>query len=210
MNASCRQFNRPAAVLLVMMTVVVGYSTHAYRSVVLAAPTAVATVDLDRVFRGMVERGVRDAATMKIAEDLDTRAEGKRGEIDLLREDLDLYAPGSAKFETTSIEIGELTYKLQAFIDWGVRILDADKSKTLRESYDHIKQSAAKMATALGYDLVIVDDSAVPVPSGVTEGEAMRQISARRILYTNPEIDITDALITDMNARFEAQQAKGG
>jgi hypothetical protein len=55
------------------------------------------------------------------------------------------------------------------------------------------------MATSNGYDLVLVNDSLAEIPPG-TEEELNRQISARRILFANPRIDLTDELIAYMNA----------
>ena len=57
------------------------------------------------------------------------------------------------------------------------------------------------MAVESGYDIVFVDDSVVEMVTG-TEVEVRRQISARRMLYANPEIDLTEELVTRMNEAF--------
>jgi Skp family chaperone for outer membrane proteins len=126
--------------------------------------------------------------------------------IELLRQDLDLYAPGSKQYEETAQTIARRTFKLQAYLDFAVRKLDAEKAKTLRSIYDRIKGVAEEMALEGGYDLVVVDDSIVDLPAELTETETMRQISARRLLYTNSSIEVTEALIERMNERF----AQGG
>ena len=56
------------------------------------------------------------------------------------------------------------------------------------------------------YDFVIVDDSVVRLPTDVSEAETMRQISARRLLYTDPRVDITRDVIEWMNRDFAAQE----
>ncbi len=62
------------------------------------------------------------------------------------------------------------------------------------------------LAEQEGYALVVVDDSIVDFQSG-TEADMMRQISARRMLYASPRVDITDALIMQMNNAFQRRQA---
>jgi hypothetical protein len=63
------------------------------------------------------------------------------------------------------------------------------------------------MAEQNQYDIVFVDDSIAALPENTTESEMMRQISARRMLYSSPRIDITDFMIAQMNAEFVAQRA---
>ena len=58
------------------------------------------------------------------------------------------------------------------------------------------------MSRANGYDIVLVDDTVAELPEDTTEAETMRQISARRMLYANPQVDISDELIVRMNQDF--------
>ena len=86
----------------------------------------------------------------------------------------------------------------QAYNEFSLRKIDVEQSLMLRRIYRSIKEAARTMAEELGYDVLFVDDSVSAIVNG-TEKEVRRQISARRMLYTNPQIDLTDTLVARMN-----------
>ncbi|HVP74364.1 MAG TPA: hypothetical protein VMS30_11540, partial [Phycisphaerales bacterium] len=65
-----------------------------------------------------------------------------------------------------------------------------------------IRKAAEAVAMERGYKVVFVDDSIAPIPAGTSE-EMTRQISARRMVYTSSDVDITDEMIKRMNASFK-------
>lgn len=198
MTAKTNRFNWPATILLALFAGYVGYSSQANRAP--TAPAVIATVDLERVFQGLDERKAADDRLTKLAGELDRKGQEKRKEVNLLSEDLELFAPGTPQFQQTSAELAEKGYRLKAYLDFAVRKLDAAKSRTLHELYeDRIKPVVAEIAQENGYDLVVVDDSIVGLPTDASESEMMRQISARRLLWSNPLMDITDDIIARMN-----------
>ena len=68
--------------------------------------------------------------------------------------------------------------------------------------YDHIRAASAKLAKKNGWDVVFVNDAAVPLPDG-DNPNIMGEISSRRVLYANVEFDVTDQLIEYMNAQYD-------
>ncbi len=206
MIAKTKNLNWPAMILLAMFAGYVGYSSQANRATMLPA-AVVATVNLEKVFQGLDERGAADARLKNLADKLDAEGHKKREEIEVLNADLELFPPGSEKFQEVAAELAGKGFRLKAFLDFAVRKLDAEKSRTLYDLYeDRIKEVVRQMAEEQGYDLVMVDDSIVALPTEISEAEIMRQISARRLLYTNSAIDITEDLIARMNSRY----ARGG
>lgn len=191
--------NAPTVLLLLVLGGVLGHTTQANRGAAPLSPAMVATVDLERIFVNLQARGAADARLNKLAEELDARGQEERDKIELLRQDLDLYPPGSSKYQETSQEIAKLGFKLKAYLDFAVRKLDSEKSKSLRRLYEDIKLAIREEATAKGYDMVVVDDSIVQLPADASEQETMRQISGRRLLYAAEQIDITDDVIARMN-----------
>ena len=147
-----------------------------------------------------------DAELILLAESLDGQGDGKREEIEMLAQDLELFPPGSPQYQSASQDIAKRTFELQAFLDFTVRKLDLRKARTLRTIYGDIKNSVAAIAEDQSYDFVIVNDSVVTLPTDVSEAETMRQISARRLLYANSQVDITRDVIERMNREFAAQE----
>ena len=65
-----------------------------------------------------------------------------------------------------------------------------------------IKDAANTMADERGLDLILVDDSVVPIPEDAQD--ILAQISSRRVLFAREQLDITNALIAEMNTAYQA------
>lgn len=205
MNVRKTNINWSTVALIALVAGVVGHATNANRAAP-TSPSVVAVLDLEALFQGLDERGSADTQLMRIAEDLDARGTLRREEIELLSQDLELYSPGSPQYQETSREVARKGFELQAFLDFAMRKLDAEKARTLRRLYDRIKSTVETISKENGYDLVLVDDSIVSLPIEATEAETMRQISARRMLYGSPQINITQDVIARMNQEFSRPQ----
>ena len=72
----------------------------------------------------------------------------------------------------------------------------------IKAIYDKIKTAAMNMANEQGLDLILVDDSVVPIPED--SKDILSQISSRRVLFAREQLDVTEALISKMNADFRA------
>jgi Skp family chaperone for outer membrane proteins len=198
---SWKRLNWSAGLLAAVLALHMGYTSYAVRQAAPLAPATLATVNLEQVFAGLDARAAADTRLAALAEELDGQAQAQRDEIALLEQDLEIFQPGSEEYEQTSASIAEMTLKRRAFIEYSARRIDAEQSRVLSELYDTIKEVLAALSTEYGYDIVFVDDSVVQLPRNVGEQEMMRQISARRMLYTNPAIDISQELIVRMNQR---------
>ena len=166
----------------------------------------IATVDLERIFGNLDEKGAADIRLQALAEDLQKESEVQSRDIELLEQNLDLYTAGSEKYQEAVEKFMEATVKLQSYVEFGRRKIDYQKGVTLKRLYTSIKEAARLLAEREGHAIVVVDDSVVELQSGA-EAEMMRQISARRMLYASPQIDITDALIMQMNNAFQMRTA---
>ena len=190
---------------LLGMVALVGFRSPASRPPVPNVGT-VATIDLERVFSNLDEKGAADIRLQALADDLQKESEAKSRDIELLEQNLDLFPAGSEKFQEAMEDFQEATVKLRSFVAFGRSKIDFQKGVTLRRLYTSIKEATRVLADQEGYALVVVDDSIVPFQSG-TEADMMRQISARRILYASPRVDITNAIIMQMNNAFQTQEA---
>ena len=68
--------------------------------------------------------------------------------------------------------------------------------------YKHIREASAELAQQNGWDYVFVNETVVELPEGdnIDMGAV---ISARRMLYANAAMDVSDQLIEFMNASFD-------
>lgn len=167
-------------------------------------PAVIATVDLEKAFNSLEERAQARADLEAIHARLLDRQTELRENVEALQQDIESYAPGSNAQQRALEEYTLAAYELQGFQEYAQRKIDAEGARMIAALYDKIKKAAAGMAREAGYDLVFVDDSKAALPTGVSEAEMTRQISARRMIYANPMLDVTDDLVTRMNNAYAA------
>ncbi len=199
---------RTHAPVLLLIGIVLGllaYQSQAHRpAAVIAQPTVVATVDLETVFNQLKEREARHSALQAQAQALVDKNDGLQAEIEQLQLDLEDYARGSDKFLEIEDQLLRKTFEFQAQVTFAKRITQLRNAESIKEIYLNIKKAAANLARERGIDLVFVDDTKVEIQDG-DEQQINQQISARRMLYVNPAIDITQDLIAVMNGQFQAR-----
>jgi len=181
-------------------------------------PAVIATVRLSVVMEKLDQRAEASARLATMSQQV--RAdEAKRKEelqkmqdqLDQMRKDLgDKPAPPEAVSLQETLALN--TLRFQAWSRFTLDKVDIENSLTLQDLYRSVKLAAAQMASANGYDLVIVDDSQLEIQTSNDSRtprttQVMSQISSRRILHSNPNIDITDELITRMNNAYKAAGA---
>jgi Skp family chaperone for outer membrane proteins len=206
MHTKMRTWNWPAIVMAAAALALAGYQSPAMRSPALATPverTAVAVVDLEKLYAELNQKADRDTAVRERAETLKKDLADRKKALERLEQDLELFAPGTDKHDEALKKLAEAAATYQTQTKFGRLIIELENGRVLRDVYESIKNEARQLADELGYDLVVVDDSIAEVPPG-GEGETTRQISARRVLYASPRIDITAALIERMNKAFVA------
>jgi Skp family chaperone for outer membrane proteins len=206
MNASTKRLNWPALGLLLVIAGLLVVQARAFNAMQSLQPAVIATVDLEQVFSGLGEYVEANDRLQVLGNELDAERERRREQITMLEEERELYAPGSEKQQETDERIALKSYQLQAYIEWAGRKLEAEKAHVLRELYGRVRDAIDDMARENGYDVVFVDDTVVDIQRTGSEQETMRQISARRMLYTNETIDVTQAVIDRMNQQLEGQQ----
>jgi len=191
--------NRPSTILLLAIVALVGYQSLANRAAPpTLSPAVVATVNLDQVFKGLNVKTKADNDLKVLATDLNDKALGKEKELKQLKADLDDHQPGSPAYQQIEQKAVLAAEQYKGFMDFCKAKIDIEQGRTLRRIYLDIKKAAQQMADSNGYDIVFVDDSQAELPTAGQE-ETNRQISARRMLYVSRRIDITDALVVEMN-----------
>jgi Skp family chaperone for outer membrane proteins len=195
-------FNWPMLIMAGLFISLAAYQSVAIRNLeALIKPAVLVTVDLERVFNNLDEREAADVELQRLAEQLQSQGNRRAEEIDGIREDLEIYTPGSDEHQEMLTKLAMTSHDYRAFVEFSRMRIDASKAVTMRRIYSSIKAAVEREAQAKGYDVVFVNDSLAPLPTA-DEVETSRQISARRMLYSNPQLDITQDIITRMNNEF--------
>ena len=188
--------------LLLVASIFVGHRTHAFLGSLVDRPAVVVIVDLDQLFASLDELVAKDDALTAMNADFQARHVAIVARIEDLGADLDDYQEGSRKYEEASRTLQLEVIDLDAFNFHEQRRLERFRIDGLREIYRSIKRAARDMADEAGYDVVLVDDSRVDLPPG--DININQEISRRRTLFANSELDVTVELIERMNAEFRA------
>ncbi len=186
--------------MLLIAVILLGYNAVASQQDV-KRPAVVATVDLERLFENLNERAAEDARLQAMATTIEQEAERRRNKIRALDEEFKVHPAESEKAQQIADELAMESIQYQAWIEFQRQSLEREKGLVMMKIYRSIKRSVQEMSESNGYDVVLLNDSLKELQRGPEQG-VVQQISARRMLYTNPSLDITDSLLARMNNAF--------
>ncbi|MHC4908453.1 MAG: OmpH family outer membrane protein [Planctomycetota bacterium] len=173
----------------------------------MAAPTAVATVDLNRALNGLQKHAAMEANLRQVVLKLTDEHKALEDGLKNLQQ---VAASSNDPVQKRTLE-EELARKLLEYdvrLKYDADVLDVERALLFKDLYNSICKSIAQMAVSEGYDVVLVDDSGSelnwnPNAQVTREMQVQQQIAARRMLYRGSVIDVTDALVQRMNNDFE-------
>lgn len=222
MNARMKPTHVVALTVAVAIGAVIAYQAY---GAVAGQPTVVVTVNLGHVIENLTQRADSDARLRKMRDELLADQEKKQNEVKAMEEKargLQQQFEGASEAQKRNIEsqmielqehaaLAALNY--QAWQTISAEKVDIEAALSMQDLYRSVKAAAAQMATTNRYDLVLVDDSqgdlVMSSEARVSRMDQIRQqIAARRMLYTNPSIDITEDLIQRMNNAYKAPGPK--
>ena len=162
-----------------------------------SAAAIVATIDLERVIDSLDAMGEANGMLEAEAARLQADIQRKREQLELLDEEIELLV-GQQRDEKLALA-ERMADELKITTEMAQWKLEGLRVRALREIYESVRQKAAELSRANGWDLVLVNDSLVEVPAVGSQAELMRQISARQVIYGDTRIDVTNILIAAMN-----------
>ena len=120
--------------------------------------------------------------------------------------------PGTVQWQTETSAIDQKTAELDVWARVQKTQLEREFKQNMKLLYDHIAKATAEVAEQEHLDLVIADQSPDFGPSldSVTAQRLSDVLSNRAVLYANKKADITDAVLTRINADYaNANRAAG-
>jgi Skp family chaperone for outer membrane proteins len=212
-----------ATMILAGIGAAIGY--QAFGAAMAGEPTVAVTVNLGHVIENLTQRADSDARLKKMRDELLAEQDRRQAEVKVMEEKakgLGEQMKGATEARKLDLESQLLDLQEQAalaalnFQAWqtiSAEKVDIEAALTMQDLYRSVKAAAAQMATTNRFDLVLVDDSQGEI---ITSSEARvsrmdqvrQQIAARRMLYVNPTIDITEDLIQRMNNAYKSAGPK--
>ncbi len=166
------------------------------------APTSIATFDLEKTFNALEEKKAADNELKRLAESMKKESDNLAKGLKAMETELEDLQPGTPKHKEMMENLAEKGHNYQAQVEFFRAKMDIDGARMMRQVYQSIRLAAEQLAKERGYAVVLVNDSISPIPPGTVE-EVTRQISARRMVYASPQVDVTEELISRMNNSFK-------
>ena len=169
-----------------------------------AQPTKSAVCDLFVILKNY-DRGNDLKKELKARVDKITAEGDKRGkEITKIQDTLEELKPGSKEYDAQLNKMTQLTIDRQAFLNYQDELAKRETYRYTKEVYQDVLDAIEKVAKERGYQLVLFKES--PNLVSRTYDELLEQISRRKVLYSDPSLDITDDVLKRINRDYAVKK----
>ncbi|MEM7227793.1 MAG: OmpH family outer membrane protein [Planctomycetota bacterium] len=170
-------------------------------------PTSVAVVRIEMVLNQLNERAEAQTELRSLGESIEAEVQRRQANVDALLKERE----GADALRQRELEdqIALMSLENQEWIEFKRSELDLEKALMIEGLYRSVRIAMADLATAQGYDLVLIDDSVRefsvnPESRMPREIQVRQQLLSRRVLYAGDAVDVTNDLVERMNNAFDA------
>ncbi|MFG0242693.1 MAG: OmpH family outer membrane protein [Phycisphaerales bacterium JB054] len=173
-------------------------------SKIVAAPTAVALVN--------VERALNELEELKaLNKSLEVRATSRQDKLDTLKKEQESLQAELAELPSNNKErqreirarMFELNETIKARYNAYQTLIDIEKGEIIAPLYAKLLTAVQEVSVKEGYELVLFDDRSLKIPNGV-QSVVNDAIQQKSVLFASDRIDITDQVVLQMNNKFQA------
>jgi len=147
--------------------------------------------------------------------DLEARFEGIRQKANAQRQELrdridraqrslqEELKPGTEPYRQRLKELSMLEAELKWFTEVEGQRIEQGLAQSLREIFDDIRDVIGKIAAERGIDVVVASDD-LPPGAGSDAAQVRQQIMLQKVLYWSPKTDITQEVVSRLNASYQS------
>jgi Skp family chaperone for outer membrane proteins len=141
-------------------------------------------------------------ASIKKREQLRQEQTAKQDEVNRLSAQLQQNAPDSEAYKKTDADLRQKRADLEAWTRMKTEELINEETRIIRQIYEDVEAAAAEYGKKHSYSLIIKEDDLDLVKAGIAELKV--KVALRKVLYSDPALDITDALVKLLNEKYAA------
>ncbi len=158
MSSNKHWINVPLVTIVLLFGVIMGSQTPAAQTIAPKEPVIVA-VQIESLFDGLVQRAEAKAEIEALKNEITAEWDARQAKITKMEEEFRGVADPDRQEELVdTITLEKL--KLQFWYQEALAELEVEKALRLQHLYLKINEALGELASAQGYDLVILDDSA--------------------------------------------------
>ncbi len=166
-----------------------------------ARPVAIAVVDVEKVFEALDEQTSVKADLTSRINSLQKWEQGQRKAVQTKQGELDVLPQDSKEYKQTQAQVEQMLIGLQVELEFRRRQIEREKAVQTEGLYRKILGMVERVAKAQRYDLVLFKDR-TPEMRGANQQQVAALIQVRKLLYSAPDLDITDQITQKMNNEF--------
>jgi Skp family chaperone for outer membrane proteins len=138
-----------------------------------------------------------------MSDEIKTFNDAKQAELKAMQAELETLVVGSPAHTELQERLLYAAAELRSQLDVKAGLRDIEESKQVLLIYNKVVEAAAALAEQNGYDFILLDDTQIQF-EGAPPQQTMAQLFTRRLIYANPDRDVTQELMTRMNNAFDA------
>ncbi|MBM4109635.1 MAG: OmpH family outer membrane protein [Phycisphaerae bacterium] len=205
-------FSRQAGLVAAALLLGVGLAGVATRSASADASrgvvqgTKIGMVDLEKLINGLKETETRNkeledraGSWQKELTDLVNRLKDVENQLNTV-----LPKGDSPERRAKTRELFELRSQAETRRNFFQQLIEVERGEIIRSMYDKMQSAVTAVAQAGAYDMIVLDDRKIEIPSLTKLDQVNAIIQNKKVIYANPAVDLTEQLITRMNNDFAA------
>jgi Skp family chaperone for outer membrane proteins len=164
----------------------------------------IGVVRFTSLVNGYTRMQAEQDAGLKKRDQLRLEQTGRTDEINRLNAKLQQHTPDSEAYKKTEDELRQKKADLETWTRVKTDELMSDETRIIREIYEDVDAASAEYGKKNGFALILKEDDLDLVKAGLAELKV--KVALRKILYFDPSLDITDAIVKVLNDRYQARQ----
>jgi Skp family chaperone for outer membrane proteins len=167
-----------------------------------ASSTAVAVCDVSEILNNYKRVEDLKAEMNKKMAEMKKEEDAKREGIQTAGTELQALKKGSKDYQDKQANVDRQVMEFQAWGDMQKFILQRQYQELTEEMYNSVLDSVRAVATARGCQLVVYKDD-IELGNSKNPDELRAKMSQRKVLYNDPSLDITTAVLTHLNDQYD-------
>ena len=147
-----------------------------------------------------------DAVRRKLNQERDSMKEKIERANRSLQEEL---KPGTDEFRARRKQVALMEAELQWFVESEGQKVEKGLAESLRSIFDDIHAAVREVAQEKGIDIVLASDQ-LPAETPESPTQVRQHILLQKVLFWTPSLDLTEDVITKLNARYKAATPAAG
>jgi len=192
---------RTLAACAVVLATTIGFVAASSISSAGQAQEAIVSVNLGGLLSGLEETSRIRARLNAMAEDIRAYNDAKQAEIKAMQAELEPLEVGAPAHTALQEKLLTAAADLRAQMEVKTGLRDIEESKQYLHLYKKVVEAAEQLALQAGYDFILLDDTDIQFQGGAPQ-QTLAQLFTRRLIYANPDRDVTEELKTRMNNAF--------